>query len=326
MADTKPTINPCNCGCGKDAGFYKSGNRKEGIKKGDPKKYIVGHWLSERRDAAPCQVEGCDSSRYGKGMCRFHYDRMRWRGTTDAPEGLVFNEGRPCAVDGCDRIEDTKGVCGPHYRRILNQGSPLVEVPIAKRRDLSMLSDGYGWCVKCDEIKPLSEFHKGQRKCVNCWMAWFQKNKDSIYASNRESAKKSYYAAKSSGRCAWRNGRGCELPARPGRVLCEGHARLDSLSSTARSTGRYDESYSQRGLGCCWICGTEFSDSNKKHNDHLIPKSLGGPDETWNMAPACAYCNMSRNNTPLHISIKTAKFGTKATIYFPDEYLSYLAE
>lgn len=324
MADTKPTMNACACGCGRDAGFYKSGNRKEGINRGDPKKYIVGHWNYGRRDTHPCEVDGCDSGRYAKGMCHFHYDRMRWRGTTEDPEGLVMNMGRPCCVEGCDRIEHTKGMCEPHYRRVRDYGDPLIFGPIGKRRDLSVVPDGHAWCVKCDVIKPISEFHKGQKRCKDCWYDWFQENKLEIYEKNRASSRKTYLEAKESGRCAWRGGRGCQTPARKGRVLCGHHAREDSIRVTARVTGRFDDAYLRRGISRCWICGSEFSESNVKHNDHLIPRSLGGPDEPWNMAPACAYCNLSRNNTPLHTTMETAVLGELATSEFPPEYKKYL--
>ena len=30
--------------------------------------------------------------------------------------------------------------------------------------------------------------------------------------------------------------------------------------------------------------------------DHRIPRSLGGPDELWNLQPACGPCNSSRGN------------------------------
>ena len=325
-AATFPTEpNPCDCGCGGDAGYYKSSNRAAGIVAGDPKKYIMGHQNALRKDTDPCSVDGCEKERYAHGVCQPHYDRMRTRGTYDDPEGLVFNQGRECSVDGCERIEDTKGMCGAHYNRLKRHGDPLVFGAIRKRRDLSSLPDGVGWCTKCDEIKPLDQFHKGQRQCRTCWREWFIENRDELYAKNRQYSKAKYLEAKAEGRCTWRGGSGCQEPSRPGRVLCEEHGKQDSVRATRRVTGAYDESYAARGLSACWICGSEFTESNKKHNDHLIPRSLGGPDESWNMAPACAYCNMSRNNTPLNVTMLYAAYSAEATSDFPDEYKRYLA-
>lgn len=317
--------NPCDCGCGGDAGYYKSTNRAQGIVAGSPKKFIMGHHNTLKKDTAPCSIDGCESGRYAHGVCQFHYDRMRTRGTYDAPEGLVFNTGSKCLVEGCDRIEDTRGLCGAHYSRVKKFGDAFVFKPIRERRDLSSLPDNAGWCTKCDEIKPLDQFHKGQRQCKSCWHVWFIERREEIYARHRRHAREKYLEAKTEGRCTWRGGNGCQEPSRTGRVMCEAHGKQDSARSTKRATGVYDQSYAARGLSSCWICGSEFTESNRKHNDHLIPRSLGGPDDPWNMAPACARCNISRSNTPLSVTMLRATYAKEATSDFPDEYKQYLA-
>lgn len=37
-------FNPCQCGCGGNAGFYSDTSKKRGYKKGQPRKFIKGHY------------------------------------------------------------------------------------------------------------------------------------------------------------------------------------------------------------------------------------------------------------------------------------------
>lgn len=320
MTANNTTINPCGCGCGEDAGYYKSSNRKLGIVKGAPKKYVRGHHNALRKDTDPCSVPGCDKERYANGVCQPHYDRMRTRGTYDDPEGLVFNQGRECSVVGCDRTEHTKGMCEPHYRRVRKYGTPHAGRIIVKRRDLSMVPEGHIWCSRCNEIKSVDQFNKGQKWCMICLKEWRTENAASVREANSRCAKRKYQEAKDEGRCAWRSGRGCDSPAAPRRVYCDYHGTYDA----ARSTVDYSANYLARGLTDCWICGTPFSESVKRHNDHLIPQSKGGPDDVWNFAPACEHCNTSRGNEDLSVTIKRAVHGIVAVSDFPEEYTHYI--
>jgi len=50
--------------------------------------------------------------------------------------------------------------------------------------------------------------------------------------------------------------------------------------------------------GSCARCHAELNpfpgDPNSMDVDHIIPKSLGGPDDLWNLQPLCARCNRSK--------------------------------
>lgn len=52
---------------------------------------------------------------------------------------------------------------------------------------------------------------------------------------------------------------------------------------------------------CCW-CGCETTDVRKVWNastlEHVIPKSLGGSDDSDNLVMACNRCNNARGNMP----------------------------
>ncbi|MFW9180579.1 HNH endonuclease [Corynebacterium striatum] len=45
----------------------------------------------------------------------------------------------------------------------------------------------------------------------------------------------------------------------------------------------------------CHLCGRDGADSA----DHVVPRSLGGPDELANLRPAHRSCNFRRGNLPL---------------------------
>lgn len=46
----------------------------------------------------------------------------------------------------------------------------------------------------------------------------------------------------------------------------------------------------------CVYCGATPC-TTELHIDHVVPRSRGGSDETWNLATACAACNISKTNT-----------------------------
>src|SRR5205085_5751073 len=49
--------------------------------------------------------------------------------------------------------------------------------------------------------------------------------------------------------------------------------------------------------GCCYLCGFELEDG--WHLDHIQPLVLGGKHSYANVAPACSYCNLTKNKTTL---------------------------
>ncbi len=48
--------------------------------------------------------------------------------------------------------------------------------------------------------------------------------------------------------------------------------------------------------GCCVYCGLQTLLRNWS-KDHILPKSLGGPNALWNYLPACRDCNSVRGVT-----------------------------
>lgn len=51
----------------------------------------------------------------------------------------------------------------------------------------------------------------------------------------------------------------------------------------------------RRRMRVCVWCGTPLS-RTEATVEHLVPKSMGGPDEVWNLAWSCLDCNCRRGN------------------------------
>ncbi len=49
----------------------------------------------------------------------------------------------------------------------------------------------------------------------------------------------------------------------------------------------------------CYYCGRVCSGANR-HIDHVIPLSLGGTNDPWNLVVACAECNLRKNAKPVN--------------------------
>lgn len=61
-------------------------------------------------------------------------------------------------------------------------------------------------------------------------------------------------------------------------------------------THKIDRLYIRDG-GCCWICGN-WGPVVVFNRDHLIPRSLGGPNGMWNLRLCHPTCNAERNLAP----------------------------
>lgn len=272
--------NPCECGCGQDAGVYAATHRNG--KAGKLKRFIRGHSarVSENKRVRP-----------------------------------------DCTIDGCNRPHKCRGLCSTHYARLLRRGDSAQDEPIRQ-----MLPHPYRRCPICREIKTLMNFYPkgdGWGPCKNCVKAsnraGYAKNRDrrkreqaeyraarlaAVQAYDRVRSTKAYAEAKQTGRCAWKQGRGCSNTAEPGIILCGQHRTIQAEKSHAYYYAEFERSYQDRGLINCWMCGGSFTAANPRQHDHLIPESLGGPDDAWNRAPAHTSCNNSRGNQPLRETVK----------------------
>jgi hypothetical protein len=131
--------------------------------------------------------------------------------------------------------------------------------------------------------------------------SWYEQNADRIREVSGARRRASYALAKAEGRCAFGSGYGCADLAVPGRVMCEDHQRIQNERNWVHTNESVWESYLERGLtgDQCWMCTGAITSDDPLNHDHLVPRSLGGPNEVWNFAPAHRSCNGRRNNLPL---------------------------
>lgn len=117
--------------------------------------------------------------------------------------------------------------------------------------------DGYKWCRKCNQSKPLSAFHKKSRAadglraiCTDCRT----RHEDYLLFAKHRREKK---------------------------ANSENHyTRADVENQYASQSGR------------CYYCNCELN--GKYQTDHVIPLSRGGSDGPENIVVACEPCNRSK--------------------------------
>lgn len=63
----------------------------------------------------------------------------------------------------------------------------------------------------------------------------------------------------------------------------------------------------------CWLCGHWINaDLPARHPmsftaDHVVPRSLGGPDTLGNLRPAHRACNSRKGNRPIRSPLRTSR-------------------
>lgn len=66
----------------------------------------------------------------------------------------------------------------------------------------------------------------------------------------------------------------------------------------------------------CWYCGQQLR--GETHIDHIQPKSAGGSDDESNLALACSFCNLAKQDLPVDVFLEwldAVRFGPIWTPY-----------
>lgn len=343
-----PTFNLCACGCGEQTkSTWKTGHHRRA--KG-AKPTIATKPIKQRIAESTAETSsGCWEWQLSK--CRDGYGMMKVAGKSlraarvsytefrgDIPKGMLIYQScknRACvnpshleaitAQESVARGEsDARGNFFEHYE---------------KRRSTTHCPNGHPWdsentrhngiqriCRAC-----LRENQRKRRQDPNVAAnerernrETYKLNRDKILERKRKNSRKRYAKAKGEGRCVYGGGGRCKELAAEGRVQCEYHLALSAARTWGIRKHPLHTIYKDRGIQTCWICDCEFALENPMCNDHLIPRSLGGPDEAWNLAPICRSCNSRRCNLPLNQTMRVAIHANVAVSDFPDEYLGYL--
>ena len=83
--------------------------------------------------AKPCGIDGCDGYAVCRGICRRHYEHMRYHGL---PLPQVVKPTQ-CTVEGCQGKRESRGLCQKHYTRLKRHGTtdlPKVDGRSANKR------------------------------------------------------------------------------------------------------------------------------------------------------------------------------------------------
>lgn len=261
--------------------------------------------MSKATTLRVCEFEGCDRPKYARSLCSGHYSQ-KLNGTVLRPiRSRVTSRtvAQGCKFPGCERPHRSKGLCNGHYQQDKSGKvlSPLKRAPWEPRPECR-----YETCTKPSRSNGLCDGHDQQKRSGRTLAPLFTPSPPAPCKAKgcvRRAAVKSlchnhyalsrYHDLTAAGICTYRIG-GCDNQALRGRTKCKEH--LERERSQRRLA--FIKNWTARRIPeACWMCGIAVSDNF--HRDHLIPVSLGGPDEFWNFLPACPHCNISRKNAPL---------------------------
>jgi hypothetical protein len=284
-----------------------------------------GHWLWQRRISADgyAQIKAHRSSR---PAARVSYEVF----IETVPEGYVVQQ--VCGLRECIAPEHLEAISvAESTRRGDNDPLKNFAAYYERRRAATHCLNGHPWdeentrrahgqrwCRTCireaqrerreDPVFKAAErererelYDENRDRILARKRAWYEENADHVRARSSASKRASYALAKSEGRCAFGSGSACADPAVPGRVMCEDHQRIQNERNWVHTTESVWESYFERGLtgDQCWLCSGTITADDPLNHDHLVPRSLDGPNEVWNFAPSHRSCNIKRLNLPL---------------------------
>jgi 5-methylcytosine-specific restriction endonuclease McrA len=216
-----------------------------------------------------CVVDGCDKPRrYSAGWCPMHYQRIKARGTTDAPPAKAK------ALCPCGEPVRCKGLCRACYRK-----------------------DHYSRNKGHENASAQVYYRDNADRRRQATQAWYRANKER--ASLRAKANRERTNAQ--------RRELMKDPARRERVrrkAAEWRKRSESWRLSNRENQRrrrrvdgkpvdYAAILAEHGM-FCHICSMVIVDMSDLHMDHVIPLSLGGPHAAENIRPAHAICNLRK--------------------------------
>jgi 5-methylcytosine-specific restriction endonuclease McrA len=273
-----------------------------------------------RREAAPAV-----------GDVRGEWTILRWAGPPSREAYCQCSCGTKKWVNVYS-LGKTSNSCG-HSRPAGtgNSGGGASQRPA--RKQAPSVGPGEKWCRKCEEVKPLEEFHRNTRskdghvnRCKRCVKAADDAVRDvrnerarQRYQDDPESKKaktRAYHLAHPE----WSRERLRASHVKHAEVRAERHkerGKDPAIRAARRSASRRSESRRRALLRLpeadhitqveidnlvddygnrCWICGDAFDDEIVELQiDHYEPLAAGGAHTLDNLRPACSDCNVRKN-------------------------------
>lgn len=220
----------------------------------------------------PCSIHGCGKPMAAKFLCHEHYSKLINHGTTHPRK----NTQPVCRMPGCEKPSRKLRWCSMHHSRIKRTGSPFDH---AQAWTLGERVD----CIVCGE--PTLEGSGFRRYCGHACASekWYGRTittKPCVACG----AEIDLTVRHESGRRKYSSASRCKA--------CSGGIKLK----------RFVQLLIERDGTSCGICGSPvdmaltYPDRMSSSVDHVLPRSLGGPDEMSNYALAHLYCNVKKNN------------------------------
>lgn len=212
-----------------------------------------------------------------------------------------------CLVVDCERSARSRGFCNTHYSRWRRNGDPLKSRPDFTCAMCGGTHEATGArqkvCQGCKaeyEIQYNREWRKKNPGYHSEYNArWRQENPDAYHAYANEYRLKNLDAVRAryaewSARNPDYAKRWIEANRERSRETVRRHrARLRAVP-TYDVTERDIKRMLARHDFCCAYCREPLAQGY--HIDHVMPVSAGGSNSVGNLAPACATCNVSKNN------------------------------
>lgn len=220
-----------------------------------------------------CCIHDCGKPVVGKFLCVKHYNRMRRTGTTD----LKAKPKKKCRMPQCDGKHFQHGWCSKHFQRIVNSGSPF-------DKDQKWVISDHETCLACGER--FTPEYGVKRYCSVACRTMF--SRVGVRPDVQECT-----------RC----GTHIDMTARgPSGARKSRNVRLCSACSGSPNMARFVPVLIERDGPDCRLCGKvvdlslKYPDPMSRAVDHIIPRSLGGPDEVSNYQISHSACNNRKKN------------------------------
>jgi 5-methylcytosine-specific restriction endonuclease McrA len=256
-----------------------------------------------------CTVQGCDKKHASFGYCQMHY--TRWKrygdvGDTEALRVLRYSPDSTCTVVECPDRPLKRGMCGMHHMRWKKFGDTAV--------CLNRWAERATHCDMCGDPMPAA---LGRRRYCggNCQTAAgrAKQGKANIRCCDCGTDLPFIKGGKRGnghGRCldcaenAPCSGCGQPRSRSAGKLVCRPCKRPRAAADELLRRARAANAVCEHGPGCvnrdvvaeirhanCFYCG-----QTAEHADHFVPLARGGKHCVDNLVPACAPCNLSKND------------------------------
>lgn len=152
-------------------------------------------------------------------------------------------------------------------------------------------------CSKCKVEKPLDEFHRNKsvadgraKQCKECFKITRRKYRDSDKGAEAYRNAQARYAGTEKELAVRRRFR--TSPKGIAAIHRDKHNRRAHIAAAVPQRWQKSECSEQ----LCYWCGVDLA-TVETHVEHLMPISLGGEAKSYNEAPACKDCNLSKSDT-----------------------------